>query len=286
MSSKSVQKSKLVEYLNLRAEQLKTDLRGARLFIGTTDTGNVAEHAVREFLVSLLPTKYSVGVGEVINAEGIIPGRTDQSQQKDVVIYDQYLNTILGWGSSNTSLFPVESVYGVLEVKTSINSKAALNKAMEQALEVKKLCTGIASPFTGVFVFESQVNEDTLFDSLASRDPKERVDFVIILKSKSHPDSSCYLTHWNYGSTTNGGGPVRFVNACETSDERDSKQSPPMDNLLTLACTEDSLLWFYLFLVEQLDSIELIKPNLSEYVDGETRETLGHCRDESENGWY
>ena len=283
-----MQKSKLVKYLNLRAEQLGIDLHGARLFIGTTDTGNIAEHAVREFLVSLLPAKYSVGVGEVINAEGdegIIPDRTEQSQQKDVVIYDQYLNTILGWGSSNTSLFPVESVYGVLEVKTSISSKAALNKAMEQALEVKKLCTGITPPFTGVFVFESRVNEDTLFDSLASRDPKERVDFVIILKSKSHPGSSCYFTHWNYGSTTNGGGPVHFVSTCETCNERDSKQSPPMDNLLTLACTEDSLLWFYLFLLEQLDNIELMKPNLSDYVDGETRETLGHCRDESENGW-
>ena len=284
MSNTSVQKSKLVEYLNLRAEQLRTDLRWARLFIGTTDTGNVTEHAVREFLVSLLPAKYSVGVGEVINAEGIKPDRTDQSQQKDVVIYDQYLNTILGWDSSNTSLFPVESVYGVLEVKTSISRKAALNKAMEQAMEVKKLCTRRTPPFTGVFVFESQVNEDTLFDSLASRDPKERVDFVIILKSKNHPNSSCYLTHWNYGSTMNG-GPVRFVSAHETSKERDSKQSPPMDNLLTLACTEDSLLWFYLFLLEQLDSKELTKPNLLEYVDGETRETLGHCRDESENGW-
>jgi hypothetical protein len=115
VSNTSVQKSKLVQYLNLRAEQLKTDLRGARLFIGTTDTGNIAEHAVREFLISLVPAKYSVGVGEVINAEGTIPNRTDQSQQKDVVIYDQYINTILGWGSSNTSLFPVESVYGILE---------------------------------------------------------------------------------------------------------------------------------------------------------------------------
>ena len=252
------------------------------MFIGTTDTGNVAEHAVREFLVSLLPAKYSVGVGEVINAEGSTPDRTDQSQQKDMVIYDQYINTILGWG--NTSLFPVESVYGVLEVKTSINNKAALDRAMEQALEVKKLCARRPPPFTGVFVFESTVNEDTLFDLASTKDPKERVDFVIILKSKSHPDSSCYLTHWDYGSTTNGGA-VRFVSAAETSDERDRKPSPPMDNLLTLACTEDSLLWLYLFLLEQLDSMELTKPNLGEYLDGETRATLGHCRDKSEGGW-
>jgi hypothetical protein len=106
----------------------------------------------------------------------------------------------------------------------------------------------------------------------------------MILKSKSRPDSSCYLTHWDYGATTNG-GPVRFVSAGETVTERTSKSSPPMDNLLTLACTKDSLLWFYLFLIEQLDSIELAKPNLLDYVDGETRETLGHCRDESEIGW-
>jgi hypothetical protein len=262
-----------------------TDLRGARLFIGTTDTGNIAEHAVREFLVSLLPAKYSVGVGEVINAEGTILDRIDQSQQKDVIIYDQYINTILGWGSSKTSLFPVESVYGVLEVKTSISSQAALDKAVEQAVEVKKLCNRSSPPFVGVFVFESQINEDTLFESLASKEPKERADFVMILKSNSHPDSSCYLTHWNYGASMNGGVPVRFVSAAETSAERDSKSSPPMSNLLTLACTKDALLWFYLFLLEQLDDIKLTKPNLLDYVDGETRETLGHCRDESEYGW-
>jgi len=283
MANTSVQKSKLVEYLNLRAEQLRTDLRGARLFLGTTDTGNIAEHAVREFLVSLLPAKYSVGVGEVINAE--VPDRIDQSQQKDVVIYDQYINTILGWGSSNTSLFPVESVYGVLEVKTSISNQATFNKAVKQAIEVKKLCNHSSRPFTGVFIFDSQVKEDTLFNNLASKEPKERTDFVLILKPKSHPDSSCYLTHWNYRETMNDGGPVRFVSAAETSDERERKSSPPIDKLLTLACTEDALLWFYLFLLEQLDNIELPKPNLLEYVDGETRETLGHCRDESENGW-
>jgi len=202
MTDKSTQKARLVEYLNLRAEQLSTHLAGARLFVGTTDIGSVTEHAVRDFLASLLPARYSIGVGEVIGADGTRPDRFEQSQQKDLVIYDKYINTILSWDNSGLSLFPLESVYGVVEVKTAVRSADDLNRAVRQALEAKRLCLNRCthSPITAVFAFESQVSGQLLFDTLAAREPGERPDFVIILRSHSDPENGCYLVHWDYSS--------------------------------------------------------------------------------------
>ncbi|MFC2037952.1 hypothetical protein ACFLYD_08355, partial [Chloroflexota bacterium] len=79
------------------------------------------------------------------------------------------------------SLFPVESIYGILEVKTSIAKKEDLLKAVDQALEAKKLVQSHRnpeqkSPFTGVFAFESKVKGDVMLDALDARAPTERAD--------------------------------------------------------------------------------------------------------------
>jgi hypothetical protein len=97
MANTSGQTSKLVRHLELQGKKLRLDAEAARLFIGTTDVGNVAESAVRQFLASVLPARYSVGVGEAIAASGQQPRRVEQTQQKDVLIYDPYHGAVLGW---------------------------------------------------------------------------------------------------------------------------------------------------------------------------------------------
>jgi hypothetical protein len=91
---------KIVQYLDLQAQKLRIALQAARLFVGTTDIGNVAENAFRQFLDDVLPAKYSVGVGEAIAPDGTQPKRIDgQTQQKDVIIHDPYGSAIFGWGN-------------------------------------------------------------------------------------------------------------------------------------------------------------------------------------------
>lgn len=280
MANTDTDASKLTNYLDLHGQKLRVDLQAARLFVGTTDIGNVAENAVRRFLQSNLPARYSVGVGEAIAPNGQSPRRVEQTQQKDVLIYDPYGCAILGWDESGVSLFPVESIYGVIEVKTSISSTDGLLKAVDQTLEVKKLCRdhrnpGQVSPFTGVFAFESEVKGDTLFDALKSRLPSERADFVFILNPKptdvSNQNNSFYLAHWHYYSR--GGGPIDFVSADQTARER-SDSPDNADKFLTFCETEKALLWFYLFLTEQLDSMQLTRPNLWKYANA-SRQRLG-----------
>ncbi len=67
-----------------------------------------------------------------------------QTQQKDVLIYDPYGSAIFNWDNSEVNLFPVESLYGIIEVKTSIRSQADLLTAVDQTLEVKNFAKLIA----------------------------------------------------------------------------------------------------------------------------------------------
>jgi hypothetical protein len=272
--------SRLANYLDLQAQRLRVDLQAARLFVGTTDVGNVAENAVRRFLQSNLPARYSVGVGEAIAPHGQSPRRTEQTQQKDVLIYDAYGCAVFGWNECGASLFPVESVYGVIEVKTSISSTNSLLKAVEQTTEVKKLCRAgrdpqQVSPFTGVFAFESEVEGDTLFDALKRRAPAERADFVLVLNPKrsdvSNQNTSFYFAHWRYHAKD--GGPIDFVSADQAAPDL-SDSAANADTFLTFGDTDKALLWFYLFLTAQLNGMQLKRPDLWEYAKG-SKERLG-----------
>jgi hypothetical protein len=279
MSQTATSTSKLARYLDLQAQKLRVDLQAARLFIGTTDIGNVAENAVRKFLRSILPARYSVGVGEAIASNGTLPQRIEQTQQKDVLIYDPYGSAIFNWDDSEINLFPVESLYGVIEVKTSIRGQTDLLAAVDQTLEVKKLCqthrSNDQSPFTAVFAFESKGLGDTLFDALKKRSPNERPDFVLILEplptDTQGGGHSFYFSHWHYHSR--GGGSIDFVTADQTAQERISNPPDP-DRLLTFGETGCALLWFYLFLIEQLDNMRLTRPNLWDYAES-SKQRLG-----------
>jgi hypothetical protein len=196
------------------------------------------------------------------------------------LIFDPTGCAIYSWDESEVGLFPVESIYGVIEVKTSINNTESFLKAIDQTLEVKKLCRAHrdrnqASPFTGVFVFESEVNGNTLFDAIKNKPPEERADFVFILNPKSadisSSENSFYFTHWQYHSR--GGGPISFISADQTALKRAKGHKDP-DERLTFCETERALLWFYLFLIQQLDSMQLARPNLWQYANA-NRERLG-----------
>lgn len=280
VANKDANASRLTNYLDLHAQRLRVDLQAARLFVGTTDVGNVAENAVRRFLQSNLPARYSVGVGEAIAPDGQSPRRVQQTQQKDVVIYDAYGCAVLGWNECGVSLFPVESIYGVIEVKTSISSANSLLKAVQQTVEVKELCrTGRnaeqVSPFTGVFAFESEVEGDTLFDALKQRAPAERADFVLVLNPKrsdvSNQNTSFYFAHRRYHAR--GGGGIDFVSADQAAPAP-SDSAASADTFLTFGDTDKAVLWFYLFLTAQLNGMQLRGPDLWDYAKA-SKERLG-----------
>ena len=277
----------LVEYFSLLAQRLRIDLQAARLFVSSTDRGGVNEQAWRRFLGPLLPARYAIGVGEIIAPDMNETQLLAQSEQKDVVIYNPFTSSIFGWGDSGLSLFPIESVYAVVEVKTCFNNLEDVRKSAKQVYQVKtiqkKHTSATVSPFTVVFAFSSVINKDSIFETIQDMSVEERPDFLIALGStrKGEQEHSIYVTHWHY--VRGGPGEIGFVTADEARDARDGNDQRVI--FLTLSKTENALLWFYLFLVARLQMVDTQVdqsrcPNLWTYALS-SQIDLGYVRDES-----
>ncbi len=95
------------------------------------ENGRARESILRSFLVKILPGKYKVDTGFVIDAVGGI------SRQIDIVIYRDGYHSVFEIGG--VKHFMVESVVAVIENKASIASAAALQQAFENIKSVKLL---------------------------------------------------------------------------------------------------------------------------------------------------
>jgi hypothetical protein len=251
---------------------LSIDLQAARLFINTGDRGSVNEHAWRQFLSPLLPAKYAIGVGEIIAPDTHDTTVLAQSEQKDVVVYDPFTSSVFGWADSGLNLFPIESVYAVVEVKTCFNTSDDVRKASRQVYEVKRIqrkhSPDVPSPLTVVFAFSSALSQETTFKIIEAMEVEERPDFLLCLgstKANEQPHS-IYITHWHY--VTGSWGEIGFVTADEAVLARDRLDS--RDIYLTLSQSENSLLWFYLFFITRLQMVDTQidkarSPNLWKY---------------------
>lgn len=93
------------------------------------EKGRVVEAIVKTALRAILPGRFSIGTGFAINAAG------ETSSQLDLVIYDAALNApiILEGG---TGLFPIECIYGLVEVKSTLDG-AAIKQAMKSIRKVR-----------------------------------------------------------------------------------------------------------------------------------------------------
>lgn len=96
--------------------------------------GEAREHALIELLREYLPKRVGIDRGFVIDAHG------NESQQMDVVIYDNTVGTV--FRANNVSYFPCEMVVAVGEVKSDINSGSKLADALAKIASAKALDRG------------------------------------------------------------------------------------------------------------------------------------------------
>ena len=78
--------------------------------------GDVREGIVSDFLRKLLPACYGLGTGQVFSRDGRL------SRQMDVVIYDTMYSLVFQQAREKL-LIPCESVYGTVEIKTSLRTR-------------------------------------------------------------------------------------------------------------------------------------------------------------------
>ncbi len=94
------------------------------------DKGENREEILRKFLEKHLPKRYGVTKGEVITKDG------NRSHAIDIIIYDADNCPVLY--SGKTSIVPIEGVYGIIEVKSSL-SKAEFEDAAAKIESFKRL---------------------------------------------------------------------------------------------------------------------------------------------------
>jgi hypothetical protein len=122
---------KLLQALRNAVTRLESNLKDSDLFEHRGDKGEFRERVVEEFLRPFLPPCYGLGSGAVFSSDG------NQSKQIDVVIYDSVFSNVLFRDRTN-SLFPCEAVFGLIEVKSELDS-AQLSLAVDNVASLKRL---------------------------------------------------------------------------------------------------------------------------------------------------
>jgi hypothetical protein len=84
------------------------------------EKGGIRERRVKDFLRIILPSKYGIGSGHIIDSKG------QASYQSDIVIYDAHEGLALPI-DDYYSLFPCECVYAVIEIKSELNASDGEN---------------------------------------------------------------------------------------------------------------------------------------------------------------
>jgi hypothetical protein len=115
--------------LKLIADQSRRELNALVSHHG--ELGRITEEIIKGVLERLLPKRFSIGTGFIINSKG------DASAQTDVVIYDDFYNRPL-LSEYGVRVFPVECVYATIEVKSVLDSDS-LQKSVADIMRLRKI---------------------------------------------------------------------------------------------------------------------------------------------------
>jgi uncharacterized protein DUF6602 len=195
--------------------------------------GMFRENTLKNFLAAgRLPLKYGLGTGEIV-------GRVrDTSRQCDVIIFDK-LNGVALLYDENVQVFPIDCVYGIIEVKSTL-SKSEFLDALEKIKALKAMVPATTEPFDGLtklhprsrpfgVIFAYSLADNSL-DSLNENLREWERETPAAL----WPNCVCVLESgviWHYGGSTR---------PCLDSHQITSEAKP-----MALHFCEDSLFQFY-----------------------------------------
>ncbi|MCH7337151.1 DUF6602 domain-containing protein [Acinetobacter sp. NIPH 2699] len=121
--------SKLFEEISAK---MKGDFNISAQFQHNGNRGSYREDSLKSFLTNgKLPDTFGIASGEIISQYSQV------SKQMDAIIYDKS-KSIIFEASESTKIFPIESVLGVIEVKSQL-SKTKLIEGLENIKSLKTL---------------------------------------------------------------------------------------------------------------------------------------------------
>jgi len=252
----------LTERFRIASRQLRAGVESARV-LGSHkyEKGMRIELVLIEFLRDTLPGRYGVTRGEVVDSTGQV------ARQCDVIIYDALHAPVLNQ-SETSCILPAESVYAVIEVKPLL-TRENLRKAVRALHSVKSLDRSAtmlhseghhnyggpkAGPpiFAAIFAMPQKQMKTWLAPALhefnSELPPRERVDCICMLDGQ-------LVTHF-----------------AEVVSERGDcswwlSPSGGSARVGVYEAKEDTLLMFYMLLLQELNSRALFPPDLLEYLN-------------------
>jgi hypothetical protein len=233
------------------------------------DKGTSRENLLKNFLIDYdyLPKKYGVSKG----SSHVISSSGHKSAQVDLLIYDN-MNCPKLLTLDDIQFYPVESVYGIIEVKSNLDSKKTLFDALEKIASFKKIPfekssvtnfggfkiqTSASHGFGIIFAFDASLKWKTIFEYVEEYQQKTSIS--------EWPNLLCIL---------NQGMIMQLNDNRSVITSNDIERSKEI-RLLGAPAGYGNLLNFYLILMDLLSNAILPKVNISEYVslDNPTRDT-------------
>ncbi|NLN81171.1 MAG: hypothetical protein GX136_01300 [Clostridiales bacterium] len=239
---------------NLKAVAKKLEIDYAEVTSHISHMGELGasrEELLRDYIKNYLPEKFKVGRGIILDSDG------HQSRQQDFIIYDAF-NSPAALLMDGLQVLPIESVYCTIEIKSTLN-KTELAKCVENIKSVRMLkpCVihnlpiqpAITNKSLGfVFAYTSDTSIETLLDNFYELNKNVELDHQISLV--------CVLDKGLILRTNNSMiGQISYV---------------PAPNTTLGFCKnplETNFYLFYLFLMNALNSMTNLPPDLMTYAE-------------------
>lgn len=232
------------------AKKLKIDFDGVTRQIEHNGVkGSAREDLLKEYLRDLLPNKYSISSGIIIDFN------QNQSKQQDFIIHDAF-NCPSFFKTDSNTILPIESVYATIEIKSTLNYDT-LKQSVENIESVRKLHKlpnrNIISndyneqyPLGFVFAYSSDYSleqiQKKLFELNKSVDGRHQISIVCVL------DKGLIFNVYKDNLTN--------FTIIPTNDTVLARSDSDIEN---------SLYSFYLLMLQYLDNVYIQVPSLIEY---------------------
>jgi len=219
--------------------------------------GDCREDALIQFLKNgKLPSKYGIGSGEIIS-----PLR-EVSRQSDLIIYDAGKCPLWIY-SQKVQVFPIEGVYGIIEVKSKL-SKAKFKEGLVNIEQIKKMVTrdNISRSLPiGTMVYSRPIPFGIIFGYKLGNNSLKSLEKNIIEYQKSTPPALWpnIVVVLEEGIIFQSDNKFRHI---LNSKDFNESLSP-----IRIHFKKDTLFEFYSALFSMLSSIHLGDINIRKYVD-------------------
>ena len=162
-------------YWKLRVTAAASQLEAARTIIAhSTTRGTIAENAVRSIVAPLLPYRFGVASGFLLDKAA------EASQQIDILVFDRLEASPVYQDEAFAVVSPEMGVLAI-EVKSTLN-KNDLQEAVKNLASTKRLNSNVVTLLFAFTGFKVNTLAKHLPGFLTQLPPNERVDAIINLK--------------------------------------------------------------------------------------------------------